>query len=257
MARAYIGLGSNLGDREANIRRAIDLLGEHPGVKIAAASSLVESEPAGGLPQGPYLNAAAALETTLEPRELLAACQDIERELGRERGERWAPRTIDLDILLYDERVIDEPDLKVPHPLMTSRRFVLEPLAEIGPDAVHPVLEKTVKEILAGQVEDAQQPEGRRRAPPLRDKSAVRQFTDIGSASARPSTQVEVGLLQDLAHLLEEPDRGSTTSSAARSNVEPTVTHSCPIPLKTPPRTCPCRYSFSRRSSNARVNRSR
>jgi 2-amino-4-hydroxy-6-hydroxymethyldihydropteridine diphosphokinase len=133
MPTAYIGLGSNLGDREATIEAAIAAL---PGV--VAVSRLRETEPVGVLDQPPFLNGAAALETTLSPRELLGTLLAIERELGRERRERWGPRTIDLDLLLYGDAVVDEPGLTVPHPRLHERHFALEPLHELDPELVVP-----------------------------------------------------------------------------------------------------------------------
>jgi len=136
--RAYLGLGSNLGDRDGNLRRALAMLGVHEGITVAEASSFIETDPVGG-PEGQskFVNAAVAVDTTLSPRELLGACQDIERALGRERGPddvRWGPRTIDIDILLYGKQVVDEPDLRIPHPRMHEREFVLVPLAQIAPE---------------------------------------------------------------------------------------------------------------------------
>ena len=133
MPAAYIGLGSNLGDREATIEAAIAAL---PGV--VAVSRLRETAPVGVLDQPPFLNGAAVIETTLSPRELLEQLLAIERELGRERRERWGPRTIDLDLLLYGDAVVDEPGLTVPHPRLHERRFALEPLYELDPELVVP-----------------------------------------------------------------------------------------------------------------------
>jgi 2-amino-4-hydroxy-6-hydroxymethyldihydropteridine diphosphokinase len=130
---AYVGVGSNLGDREATIRAAVDAL---PGV--VAVSSLRETDPVGVTDQPAFLNGAVALETELSPRELLERLLAIERELGRERRERWGPRTIDLDLLLYGRETVDEPGLKVPHPRLHQRRFVLEPLAELDPELAVP-----------------------------------------------------------------------------------------------------------------------
>ncbi len=146
---ACVGLGSNLGDRAATIRRAIEELSGLPRSRLVASSSLHETASVGGVPQGPYLNAAALIETSLSPRELLGQLLRIERAAGRDRAkeQRWGPRTLDLDLILFAARIISEPDLKVPHPLMHERMFVLEPLAEIAPRAVHPVLNRTVIEL--------------------------------------------------------------------------------------------------------------
>jgi 2-amino-4-hydroxy-6-hydroxymethyldihydropteridine diphosphokinase len=138
--RAYVGLGANLGDREATIRRAVALLDELGGVAVVGVSTLRETEPWGPVEQPRYLNGAAAVETALAPRELLDALLDVERRLGRDRAneQRWGPRTIDLDLLLYGDLVLDEPGLGVPHPRLHERRFALEPLVELTPDAVVP-----------------------------------------------------------------------------------------------------------------------
>ena len=133
MTRAYVGLGANLGDREATIRSALAAL---PGV--AAVSTLRETEPLGVTDQPRFLNGVAAVETELSPRELLDSLLAVERRLGRERRERWGPRTIDLDLLLYGGEELEEPGLTVPHPLLHERRFVLEPLAELAPGLVVP-----------------------------------------------------------------------------------------------------------------------
>jgi 2-amino-4-hydroxy-6-hydroxymethyldihydropteridine diphosphokinase len=137
--RAYVGVGANLGDREGSIRRAVEMLAAAPGVSVAAVSSLRETEPVGYADQPRFLNGALALDTTLAPRDLLAALLDVERKLGRTReGPRLGPRTIDLDLLLYGERVVEEPGLTVPHPRLHERRFALEPLQELDPQAVVP-----------------------------------------------------------------------------------------------------------------------
>jgi 2-amino-4-hydroxy-6-hydroxymethyldihydropteridine diphosphokinase len=137
--RAYVGLGANLGDREATISQALRLLGEADGVDVVAVSSLRETEPWGPVEQPPFLNGAAAVETTRSPRELLELLLAVEHRLGRVRaGERFGPRTIDLDLLLYDDVELDEPGLTLPHPRLHERRFALEPLSELAPDAVVP-----------------------------------------------------------------------------------------------------------------------
>ena len=139
---AYIGLGSNQGDRRASLEAAVDRLGP------ARVSRVIETEPWGRADQPKFLNAVAELRTDLEPAPLLDRLLDVERQLGRVRGERWGPRTIDLDLLLYDDRVIHSPALDIPHPRLAERRFVLEGLAELCPDRRVPVLEKTVRELL-------------------------------------------------------------------------------------------------------------
>lgn len=144
----YIGLGSNVGDREVNLRSALDRLGECEGVEVTKVSSFIETDPVGGPPQGKFLNAAAELRTTLGPEELLDRLQEIENDLGRERTVKWGPRTIDLDILLYGNDVIRTERLTVPHPLMHERGFVLRPLSKIASAAVHPTLGRDVSELL-------------------------------------------------------------------------------------------------------------
>jgi 2-amino-4-hydroxy-6-hydroxymethyldihydropteridine diphosphokinase len=133
VTRAYVGLGANLGNRRATIENAIALL---PGV--VAVSEVRETEPVGVVDQPPFLNAVVALETALCPRELLDTLLAVERVLGRRRRERWGPRTIDLDLLLYGDEVVDEPGLTVPHPRLHERSFALEPLAELDPELVVP-----------------------------------------------------------------------------------------------------------------------
>ncbi len=150
---AWIALGSNLGDRAAHLRAALRALAEAPGVAIVATSRFYETEPLGP-PQGSYLNAAAELRTSLAPRELLHLLQSIEAAAGRRRGPlRWAPRTLDLDLLFYADWCLEEPDLQVPHPRLHERSFVLEPLRELAPDLVHPTLGATVAD-LAEHVRD-------------------------------------------------------------------------------------------------------
>ncbi|MFO8007061.1 MAG: 2-amino-4-hydroxy-6-hydroxymethyldihydropteridine diphosphokinase, partial [Candidatus Brocadiia bacterium] len=116
-------------------------------IAVRQVSSFIETEPVGGPPQGPYINAAAELRTTLSPRELLEELLDVEDKLGRVRTVHWGPRKLDLDLLLYEDQIIDEPGLQVPHPHMHKRPFVLDPLSEIAPEVTHPVLDKTVSEM--------------------------------------------------------------------------------------------------------------
>jgi 2-amino-4-hydroxy-6-hydroxymethyldihydropteridine diphosphokinase len=134
MRQAYIGLGANLGDREATIRRAIELLDEDPAIEVTAVSTLRETDPVGVEDQPRFLNGAVALETELPPRALLERLLDVERQLGRVRsGPRFGPRTIDLDLLLYDGQIVSESGLEIPHPRLHERAFVLEPLSELDP----------------------------------------------------------------------------------------------------------------------------
>lgn len=135
MARAYLGLGGNIGDVRATIAAAIDRLAAC-GARIVARSADYGTPPWGKLDQPPYVNACVALETDLAPEHLLAMVLSIEQEFGRRRLEKWGPRTLDIDILTYDDRAIDLPGLAVPHPYMLERAFVVVPLAEIAPDLV-------------------------------------------------------------------------------------------------------------------------
>lgn len=134
---AYLGLGSNLGDRLEQLREAVRLLAATDGIEVVRSSRVFETEPVGP-PQPAYLNAAVEIRTTLEPRELLEAAQAVEHALGRVRAERWGPRTIDVDILTFDDRTVDEPDLEIPHPRMHERGFVLVPLGELDGDPMLP-----------------------------------------------------------------------------------------------------------------------
>ena len=139
MPRAYVGLGANLGEREGALRAAVAALDATEGVQVVAVSAFRETDPVGYLDQPRFLNGAAAVDTTLAPRELLDALLAVERSLGRTReGPRFGPRTIDLDLLLYGDDSVDEPGLTVPHPRLHERAFALEPLAELDPDLVVP-----------------------------------------------------------------------------------------------------------------------
>lgn len=143
---AYIGIGSNLGEKESNCRRAVELLSR--AGRVSKVSSFYCTEPVGYRDQESFINAVAEIETELSPIELLAVCHMIENDLGRSRLFRWGPRSIDLDILLYGDVVVNEGNLTIPHPFLSVRRFALVPLCEISPDAVHPISKKTAAHLL-------------------------------------------------------------------------------------------------------------
>lgn len=146
---AFIGMGSNLGDRLAHCRVALDRLALLPGIRLKRVSPFLESEPQEGVEGGRFLNAVAEVSTSLAPRELLGHLQDIEAGLGRAPDHRaGAARTMDLDILLYGDTVMNDPDLTIPHPRMAVRRFVLAPLVGLAPGLRHPVLQMTTTELL-------------------------------------------------------------------------------------------------------------
>ena len=147
MSTAYIGIGSNLGNREGNCEKAISLLTEK-GLTIIKKSSLIETEPWGVEDQPLFINMAVSVKTVLSPDKLLTLIKAIEINMGRNDTVLWGPRVIDMDILFYDDLVIISSDLSVPHPHIKDRDFVLRPLAEIAPDLIHPVLKKSIKELL-------------------------------------------------------------------------------------------------------------
>jgi 2-amino-4-hydroxy-6-hydroxymethyldihydropteridine diphosphokinase len=156
MATAFIGFGSNLGNRIDFCDRAVTLLSLLPHSRLDAVSSLYETEPVhDGAAPGPawFLNGAVQIETDIAPKSLLEICREIERALGRDQDNRKGPRTLDLDLLLYDDCVLDEPMLTLPHPRLHQRRFVLAPLAELDPNRRHPVLGKSLRELLT-QLDD-------------------------------------------------------------------------------------------------------
>jgi 2-amino-4-hydroxy-6-hydroxymethyldihydropteridine diphosphokinase len=145
---AYLSLGSNVGDREPHLRDAIARLESHG--RVVAVSSIYETEPVEFTDQPWFLNCAVALETGATPQRLLAAALKIEQEMGRYRAADKSPRTIDIDIVLFGDAVVNSPELTIPHPAMHERRFVLQPLAEIAPDAMHPILKRTIRELRDG-----------------------------------------------------------------------------------------------------------
>ncbi len=147
MSVAYISIGSNLGNRQENCLRAIKLL-QQRGIIVSKRSSLYETQPWGVKDQPCFINMAIEIETGLEPADLLRVLKEIERELGREESSKWGPRIIDLDILLFDTIISNGDDLKIPHPLMHERDFVLRPLCEIAPDINHPLLKVSIIDLL-------------------------------------------------------------------------------------------------------------
>lgn len=145
MTEAYVGIGSNLGDKEENIRKSINLMGKK--CEILKISSLYETEPVGYADQEWFLNCVVKVNTSMNPEELLEFLLSIEKDLGRAKTIKNGPRTIDLDILFYGDKIINKNNLIVPHPRLHERLFALEPLMEISPELVHPVLKKSIKEI--------------------------------------------------------------------------------------------------------------
>ena len=150
MARVFIGIGSNEGDRLRHISDAVRALAAVDGIRVVQMATIAQTEPVGGPPQGPYLNTVVEIETILTPQAVLQTLQQIERRQGRlPSKERWGPRPIDLDLLLYDQLVIEQQGLSIPHPRLHQRRFVLEPLVQLAPEVIHPVFKQPLRALLA------------------------------------------------------------------------------------------------------------
>jgi 2-amino-4-hydroxy-6-hydroxymethyldihydropteridine diphosphokinase len=144
----YLLLGSNVGDRQANLKKASELISEEVS-PVVATSKLYETAAWGKTDQSPFLNQAIIVKTSIKPLILLSLLKNIETKVGRVDTEKWGPRVIDIDILLYGSEIIHEPELQVPHPYLPVRRFALLPLAEIAEEVIHPILKKTIAELLA------------------------------------------------------------------------------------------------------------
>jgi 2-amino-4-hydroxy-6-hydroxymethyldihydropteridine diphosphokinase/dihydroneopterin aldolase/2-amino-4-hydroxy-6-hydroxymethyldihydropteridine diphosphokinase len=145
---AYLALGSNMGDREDHLNKALELLGKAEGVEVLKVSAFLNTEPVGYTDQPDFLNAVVEVETTLDPYALLFLCNEIEQALKRKRIIHWGPRTIDVDILLFGDLVLEDEKLTIPHPRMLERDFVMRPLHEIAPKALHPLTKKTIAELI-------------------------------------------------------------------------------------------------------------
>lgn len=213
MTIAFLGLGSNIGDRKANICKALEILAEK--VNVESVSTFYETEPWGYKEQPMFLNIACRINTGLGARALLTLAKDTEHKLGRMPGFRNGPRTIDIDILLYDNIVIDEPDLSVPHPRLTERAFVLVPLAEIAPELVHPKEGKTMKQM-------ASQAKGKETVQPFQDPEHPCQACRADAKiNIRPFTMDEYEQVWRLWHLCKVP----IGESYSRAAVERMTTH--------------------------------
>jgi 2-amino-4-hydroxy-6-hydroxymethyldihydropteridine diphosphokinase len=154
MAHAYIGFGSNVGDRLTHIQQGLRCLSKAADVLLTAVSSLYETEPVGYAAQEWFLNGVAAIETDQPPHQLLALLKHVEKQIGRQQRSLQGPRELDLDLLIYNQSCINTPDLVVPHPKMHQRRFVLIPFAEIAPDTIHPILKQNIQTLLGESTDD-------------------------------------------------------------------------------------------------------
>ncbi len=223
---AWISLGSNLGDRRAILDAALKALAEVPGVAVLAVSSYHETRPVGGPPgQGPFLNAAARLETALDPFALLAALQDVERRAGRVRRVRWGERTLDLDILVYGTRFLDTETLKLPHPRLALRRFVLAPLAEIAPTVVDAMTRRTIADLLANldrtpRLVAVEGPEGPLKAMVLARLAEALPALEIAAEPAPPARNSEESSLERSARLRESFAARVRSLRGARRDME-------------------------------------
>jgi len=153
LVTAYLSLGSNMGNRQENLVQGLEFLKNCSGIDLVKVSSFYETEPVGYEDQDWFLNAVAEIATNLSPQELLGVVAEVEKELGRVRTIRWGPRTLDVDILFYGQELIVEENLEVPHPRIQERAFVLQPLAEIAPDLIHPYYGQTIEEMLENLAE--------------------------------------------------------------------------------------------------------